>query len=56
MSSAGEVIFSGPNAPALLGEAARNIDQGSRDILLPALKKLAAAAARASVKGITERL
>ena len=55
-SSAGEVIFSGPNAPALLGEAARNIDQESRDILLPALKKLAAAAARASVKGIAERL
>ena len=55
-SSAGEVIFSGPNAPALLSEAARNIDQGSRDVLLPALKKLAAAVARAGVRGITGRL
>ena len=55
-SSAGEVIFSGPNAPALLSEAARNIDQGSRDVLLPALKKLAAAAARAGMRGITGRL
>lgn len=55
-SSVGEVIFSGPNAPALLGEAARNIDQESRDVLLPALKKLAAAVARAGVRGITGRL
>ena len=55
-SSAGEVIFSGTNAPTLLGEAARNIDQESRDALLPALKKLAAAVARAGVRGITGRL
>ena len=55
-SSAGEVIFSGANAPGLLAEAARNLDQDSRDVLLPALKKLAAAAARAGAKGITGRL
>lgn len=51
--SVGEVIFSGADAPALLGEAARNLDQESRDVLLPALGKLAAAAARAGAKGLS---
>ena len=51
--SVGEVIFSGAEAPALLGEAARNLDQESRDVLLPALGKLAAAGARAGAKGIS---
>lgn len=53
-SNAGEVIFSGPDAPALLAEAARNLDAESRDVLLPALGKLAAAAARAGRRGIAE--
>ena len=52
--SVGEVIFSGAEAPALLTEAARNLDQESRDVLLPALGKLAAAAARAGAKGFSE--
>ena len=52
--SFGEVIFSGPDTPTLIGEAARNLDQESRDILTPALAKLAASAARAGAKGLSE--
>ena len=52
--SVGAVIFSGADAPALLTEAARNLDQESRDVLLPALGKLAASAARAGAKGLSE--
>ena len=50
----GAVIFSGADAPALLAEAARNLDQESRDALSPALGKLAASAARAGAKGLSE--
>lgn len=50
----GAVIFSGPDMPALIGEAARNLDQESRDVLSPALGKLAASAARAGAKGLSE--
>ena len=52
--SVGAVIFSGADAPALLAEAARNLDQESRDALSPALGKLAASAARAGAKGLSE--
>ncbi len=52
--SVGAVIFSGADAPALLTKAARNLDQESRDVLLPALGKLAASAARAGAKGLSE--
>ena len=52
--SVGAVIFSGADAPALIGEAARNLDQESRDVLLPALGKLAASAARAGAKGLSD--
>lgn len=52
--SVGAVIFSGADAPALLTEAARNLDQESRDVLLPALGKLAASAARAGARGLSE--
>ena len=52
--SFGEVIFSGPDTPTLIGEAARNLDQESRDILTPALAKLAASAARAGARGLSE--
>lgn len=52
--SVGAVIFSGADAPALLTEAARNLDQESRDVLLPALGKLAASAARAGAKGLSK--
>ena len=53
-SNAGEVIFCGANAPGLLAEAARNLDPESRDVLMPALKKLGAAAARAGARGLSE--
>ena len=52
--SVGAVIFSGADAPALLAEAARNLDRESRDVLLPALGKLATSAARAGAKGLSE--
>lgn len=52
--SVGAVIFSGADAPALLAEASRNLDKESRDVLLPALGKLAASAARAGAKGLSE--
>lgn len=52
--SASEVLMGGANAPSLVSEAARNLDQESRDVLMPALSKLAAAAARAGAHGVAD--
>lgn len=46
---AGQVFFGGPAAIGLVVEAARNMDREARDVLLPALSKLAAIATRRSV-------
>lgn len=52
--SAGEVLFGGAGSIGLLAEAARNLDQETRDVLMPALSKLAAAAARAGAHGVAD--
>lgn len=54
--SVGEVLLGGPSSLALVSETARNLDQGSRDVLLPALSKLAAAAARAGAHGMADKV
>ncbi|HIW75564.1 MULTISPECIES: Mbeg1-like protein [Gordonibacter] len=50
-----EVLSGGTKSIALLGEAAKNLDEGARDVLVNALGSLAETAAREATQGLVQR-